>query len=105
MNYDKNRKTVLENLVEWKGNLSEIQASIRTIGWDSEEELVEFNTRHAVNVLDRYLASKIDSKELEIWANLVESRDDIKFESINEDLLKDFIFSLANPVLEGQFTR
>jgi hypothetical protein len=46
-----------------------------------------------------YSDGKISSQELEDWANLIESRDDIGFDSKK---LQDIIFKLANPILYGK---
>ena len=46
------------------------------------------------------MAGNIDAAELELWANLIECRDDIDYDSAS-----DIIHRLANLALEGEISR
>jgi hypothetical protein len=55
-----------------------------------------------VSIVQRFLDGVLSTDDLENWANAIESRDDIGFEN-NE--LSEFIFDLANPVINGEITK
>jgi hypothetical protein len=52
------------------------------------------------HVLKSYLNGDISELDVELWANLVESREDISATPI----VRQAIFELANPDLEGKLT-
>ncbi|MBW4578483.1 MAG: hypothetical protein KME42_02795 [Tildeniella nuda ZEHNDER 1965/U140] len=55
-------------------------------------------------MLKHFLISDFSVDSLERWANLIEGREDVEYEESKQELLKELIFRLANPVLEGQIT-
>jgi hypothetical protein len=67
--------------------------------WDSEEELYVLTQSDALEVLERYLVGKISSSELRDWAEALEGRDDLGFEEVRADDLKNFLFEIATPEL------
>jgi hypothetical protein len=73
--------------------------------WDSSTELMLLSVRHVENALDQFVAARIPATEVEHWANAVEGRDDIGFESAHELLLRGIVHELANPLLTQALTR
>ena len=63
------------------------------------EELVVLTRNHVISILKRYLSSELSSEDIESWANIIESREDIGYEENFEELLNDKVFELANPLL------
>jgi hypothetical protein len=53
---------------------------------------------HIIAVLQRFMAGEFNARDVEHWADAIEGRDDIAM----SDLLKDVLFDIANPVLQGQ---
>jgi hypothetical protein len=94
------RKQALEALLGFGGALSEISAVLAEFSWDSSSELVTLKGDKFSAILKRYLAGDLSASDVENWANLVESRDDIDYSAYSEE-----IHVLANPVLEGPITR
>jgi hypothetical protein len=50
------------------------------------------------------LEGELTTADAEQWANAVEGRDDIGFEQGYEELLRTFVFEVANPVLAEPIT-
>ena len=73
--------------------------AVSKFAWDSEIELVTLSRASAAALLERYLQGELAEADLEEWANAVEGRDDIGFESEYKGLLGEFVFETANPEL------
>lgn len=50
---------------------------------------------------DVFRGQKLSAESVERWANAIESREDIRVDSLHEDALRRVIFDLANPELAG----
>lgn len=50
---------------------------------------------------DVFRGQKRSTESVERWANAIESREDIRVDSLYEDALRRVIFDLANPELAG----
>lgn len=98
------RQSVLNDLINFKKELSFLRTKLLEFEWDSENELVVIRFMHLENVLTRYLNGELKQDEVNEWANLIEMREDIGLDPRNEDLLKDLIFELANPELTTELT-
>ncbi len=98
----KKRKQILVDLFNLKGNLNELQYELSKYPWDSETPLILVKKINFVNSLLKFLNNDLLFLEVEFWANIIECRDDIEFES--EDI-KEYIFELANPYLYGEITK
>ena len=77
---------------------------LRRFEWDCDDELVIVERRHLQNALRRFVDGELTSVEIELWANVIEGRDDIGFEDGLADRLKDILFKLANPLLNEPIT-
>jgi hypothetical protein len=49
--------------------------------------------------MDRYLSGSIDGSDVEQWAEAIEGRDDVGYETTVADWLRQVVFELANPKL------
>jgi hypothetical protein len=95
------RRTALEDLVLLRRPVAEAARRVRSFGWDSDFGYVILSRRDVDRVLDAFLRDQLDATSVEAWADAIESREDIAFESGFEDALKDLIFTMANPTLNG----
>jgi hypothetical protein len=75
-------------------------AALAGAPWDSEP-LVVLSRAHIGGVLKRLLAEEWPASDVEQWADLVEGRDDIELEPGHEELLKEVLFDMANPAIQG----
>jgi len=98
------RVRVLKSLVALDQPLLEIIESLRRFSWDSDKDLVILKIEDLAAILDRFLAGDLSDSEVEAWANAIESREDIGFDEVGEDLIRDVIDRLANPELSGPLT-
>jgi hypothetical protein len=69
--------------------------------WDRADTLVEVRLTDVRSALNRALGDTVSLRELEEWANHVEVRDDLSFQSGTRHV----IHVLANPDLHGGLTR
>src|SRR5579875_2879717 len=93
------RREVLADLLQLRKPLEAAVAAVRQLPWDSEEELIGLTTEDVLGVLQRYLSGGLTAKEVERWANTIESREDVGFGAGDDELLRRFVFETANPQL------
>jgi hypothetical protein len=93
------RKVILDGLI--RGDLSVPEARLRLghFSWDSDTELVKLTRHDLVRIIDRYLGGSIDGSDVEQWAEAIEGRDDVGYETCVADWLRQVVFELANPDL------
>ncbi len=72
--------------------------------WDCDEELVTLTSSMLKTILMKVVSDEISFDHLEDWANFIECRDDIAFDSDFPTLMKEIITSLANPYLYGEIS-
>jgi hypothetical protein len=89
-------------LVAYELPVEPLIEELMTYSWDSNRELVEIRPNQVLTILDRYLCNDLTAEQLNHWANLLESRDDVGFAPSHVELLKDVVFHLANPELGSQ---
>jgi hypothetical protein len=99
------RKHALEVLLNFEQPLEQIKTALAAFSWDSDTELAFLSIGHASNILNRFVTGRASAIEVESWANAVEGRDDIGFESPNEEILRELVHELANPLLTQPLTR
>jgi hypothetical protein len=99
------RTELLQSLLRWDRPLTEIAQELSRFEWDSSVKLVILRRDHVLNTLSRYLKDELLPSLIEDWANMLEGRDDVGFESSSDDLLREAIHELANPVLSKETAR
>ncbi|MFM7711930.1 MAG: hypothetical protein ACKO7A_04060 [Microcystis sp.] len=95
----KTRQEYLKALVNFDQPLSTILPILKTFPWDSSKAIITLKKEHLLQILSLYLNNALSATDLENWANAIECREDIAYETDEEDLINDIIFSLANPTL------
>lgn len=96
---DENRFAVINDLLELSKPLNNIKVQLGELEWDYEGAGVELTCKHLLVILQRYLRDELSANDVETWANLVEGRDDVSFESRHELLVENILYELANPAL------
>lgn len=94
-----NRVDLLELLLQFAQPLSEIVSPLNTFGWDSDSALVILDRQQVASVLRRYLSGELSPSDVENWANAIEGREDVGYESGFEEVIDKVIYELANPLL------
>jgi hypothetical protein len=97
----KSNQDVLEDLVQFLRPLDLLEIELKQLPWDNYSSLVVLKREHIISVLQRYLLNEITSQDIEDWANLIECREDLTYERPFEEEIKESIYKLANPILEG----
>ena len=90
---------ILLNLINFTKDISAIKRDLAKIGFNSESELVTITKNTIANILNRVIDKEISYEPLEEWANLIECREDIRYE---DEILQEIIFELANPCLYAE---
>lgn len=96
----RNRKELVAALVAYEIPIEPVAAALAQLPWDSAE-LVQIGREQVAAILDRYLRHDLRPDQVVDWANRIEGRDDIGFVPHDAELLKDVIFMLANPDING----
>jgi hypothetical protein len=99
------RKKALEALLGFEQPVEQHRTALAAFSWDSDTELAFLSVGHTANILNRFASGRTSAIEVENWANAVEGRDDIGFESPNDEMLRELVHELANPLLTQPLTR
>lgn len=102
---DDKRKQLLNALLNLEPGIEETYSALANMAWDCPMELVTLRAQHVASVLGRFIDGKIDSECVERWANAIESREDVAFDSAQEESLRHILFELANPELSQPLSR
>lgn len=98
------RQELLDKLLAFERPIEEIESSLAQFPWDSQKELSFLSLSHISNVLRRYVQGTAKASEVESWANAIEGRDDIGFDSGDKPLIRELLHELANPILAEPLT-
>jgi hypothetical protein len=93
------KKMLLTALIEATVLPQSIEAELRKLPWDSNVAEVVLSRAHVNHILSLYLAGTVSQNDVERWANSIEGRDDIGYESGYERLLNEVVYQLANPLM------
>jgi hypothetical protein len=104
MESELSRPQAVRALLEFSAPLETLQHQLAQFPWDSEAALAILTPSNVTDVLLRYLAEELSAGDVEAWAECIEGREDVGFEPGQSDLLSDFVFGAANPVLNGAIT-
>ena len=98
------RLEAVNALLTLSESLDSVVRQLSQFEWDYESSPVILHSSHVIAALERFLSGELTAYEIEDWANLVECREDIEYAGMNQTLLEEAVFSLANPTLEGQLS-
>jgi len=99
------RSKVLNDLLSLKRPLLEIQKDLAALDWDSNDKLCVLSAEKLENILKGYVNNNVSKQNLELWADMIECREDIQIDKRQEELIKHIIYTLANPSLEGEISK
>ncbi|WDF73669.1 hypothetical protein [Novosphingobium sp. KACC 22771] len=96
------REEAVRSLVHFDQPLDVLRRALHTCAWDWEgPPTVTLRVTNVLHVVQLYLKGELNSTDVEEWANLIEGRDDVGF----EPKVKEAIFDLANPILQGSLRK
>ena len=96
-----NHRTLLHALLNLTEPLKTLGTRLRKAEVDEYEDPVVLNEDQIAHVLHVYQSGKMSARDVEVWANLVEDRDDIVCSSTSA---RDVMHELANPFLTEDLT-
>ena len=92
------RAAALAALIAFDRPLGTLQAALDALPPEpAPVPLAIVGRRDILSVVRRFLARELSEADVEIWAELVECRDDLEFESRHEEAVADALYDLANP--------
>jgi len=94
-----NRKTLLEKAICLDGDFNKVVYEISKYDFDTHFPIVIITGSDIISIVDKYLNKIISDRELQIWANFFECRDDVDFERPIQEKLRRIVQELANPEL------
>ncbi|RWL48014.1 MAG: hypothetical protein EOR60_06905 [Mesorhizobium sp.] len=94
------RASVLDDLIAFRKPLDLLTEMMSDVGW-SETPVAVLTADHIVSVLQRFRSVALTAANVEGWADLIECREDIDYQSDRYEEILQAIYVLANPVLNG----
>ncbi len=98
--FPEERLDALEKLATCAVSLDESSRALRRFEWDYDGPTFVVTKSHVVSIVKRYMNGGLSADNIELWANLLEGRDDISFEPGYENVLSTLVYELANPLLD-----
>lgn len=99
-----NRKELLNKLIKMDGSIEFLNLELAKFGWDSEKDLVILKKQHILEIFNKFLRGEIKKQDIANWAEAIECREDIGFETNYKKLISEIIFDLANSDVAGILT-
>lgn len=93
------RFAVLRELLTFSRPMRDVSIELSRFDWDFDGEGMKLEQKHVANVLRGYIDHRLSDSDVETWANLIESREDIYADPLHEESLNEIIYDLANPIL------
>ena len=100
-----NKIKILEDLVKADKPMRELRQIVFSMEWDETDSIVTLKNQDICRILEKFIRSQINESELQLWGELIECREEIYFVENFKELIKDFIFEISNPEINGTFTR
>jgi hypothetical protein len=94
------RAAILAALIAFDRPLVRLREMLDTLDW-AANPAATLRRADIAAVLRRFAAGSLGAAEVEHWANLVESREDLSFEPRHEEAIADALFDIGNPDLQG----
>ena len=100
------RAEILKRLIRYEEPPEPLASALNEFSWDwlEDEPLIRLRASDLLRVIDRFLAGNIDAQQLQDWAERLECREDIGFESDDKQLVDDVFFRLATPFINEPLT-
>lgn len=94
------RMSLLSDFLNLNGDFRLIREELLKLKWDYDEVIV-LTREHLIKLLSKYISGEFTNKDIVDWTNVIESREDIGYESLHEEMIKELIFQLANPEINS----
>ena len=96
-----NRSTILRHLITYDVDIASIRNQLKLLSWDSNTYFATLSAKDIIRIIERCLKNELTFDQISEWSNLIEGREDIGFHSKEAPVVKQIIFELANPEIEG----
>lgn len=99
------RMNAIENLALLKKEVRICIDAISEFDWDYDGIPFVLKGDEVARILVRFLDDNISPSELELWADALELREDIKFEEGERDWIQEVVAILSSSELNGPITK
>lgn len=91
----------LRKLVLLTEPVRRLRHRVEAFKWENDDALITLTRDHLRSAINKYLDGEITAADLEEWADLIECRDEIDFETSHAEEIAGAVENLANPSLFG----
>lgn len=98
------RRAALVALIERTGQVSDLIDRLHVFRWDSEVELTTLRIDHLLDALADLAAGRMSELDVANWSEALFQREDLAFDPVHADELKQALFELSTPELFGSVT-
>ena len=99
------RAEILQELVRYERPTHPLLEELRTFGWDWDgEPLLILRKDDLLSIIGRFLSGGITATQLQQWAENLECREDVAFDSSDQELIDGVFFRLAAPFINEPLT-
>ncbi|RJQ80329.1 hypothetical protein D5S17_07620 [Pseudonocardiaceae bacterium YIM PH 21723] len=97
------RTEALLDLLELRVPLAQALKELATFGFAYDVDLCLIELRHVRGVVAAFVDGRLSADDCRDWADALEIREDVGFGEHGEELMKEFVFRVANPEINGPF--
>jgi len=90
------RRRALHDLISLDRSIPELKLELANFGWDTDQVIAELDIRSILFVFGKAIRNEVTCSDLEEWAEMIESREDIHIDQRDDGILQQIIFELAN---------
>ncbi len=94
-------RRALQELLQFDRPLADLRNAVLAAPYDYDGEPVLLRKEHIAHALNCFVDGIITAGDLEVWAELIEGRPGIDFETSAEDELSEILFQISTPEING----
>ena len=84
--------------------VADASGRVSALPWDSDRRLATVHLVDAIRVRGAYVSGSLTESEVEEWAETLDCREDVGYEEGAWDLLRELVFVLSSPEINGRLT-
>jgi hypothetical protein len=98
------RAGLLRKMLAYELPIEPTIESLAALPYDCDDDLVFVTSKDILQIIDRHAGGDLSVEQLVEWADFLEVRDGVGFAPPHGDRLKEIVWQLANPLLNGAIT-
>ena len=98
------RACLLRKMLAYELPIEPTIESLAALPYDCDTDLVLVTPNDIIRIIDRHASGEMSADQVVEWADFLEIRDGVGFASPHGDRLKEIVWQLANPLINGEIT-